>query len=233
MMIGNKELYLIISVLLVISIMFLIYYYFTVECFTNAKILAEDIKSEEKYRQCINENSLIEQKTNGKIKGCNALLAKLTSTGNAVNNNTAYGKLSELCPVSTLSKTPSDCLEHRIATQTQLIDSLSNEIGNLKKITLTQKTNIDNGDLEHNAHLNTLYSNKEIDDAVKYIDKNRFRIDNDEYEQILNKRTQINETNDVNKGGIARPKSGNLFELNLQNIKLNTPAPVKLSRSID
>lgn len=236
MNIGGSELYLIFSVLLVIGLMFIIYYYFTIECFTNAKILSDDIKSEEEYRKCINENLIVQQKTNGKINGCNALLSKLSSTGNIVNNNTAYGKLSELCPVSTLSKTPSDCLEHRIANQTQIMDSLANEIGNFRKITLTQKTHIDNGSLEHNDYLNNLYSNGEIIDAVKYIDQNRLPIDNDEYNLILSERiksTPQPTQNDTKGLSIARPKPGSVFNSIVKTISLNTPTPVKLSKSIE
>jgi hypothetical protein len=188
--IGNQDLYLIFSVLLIIGVMFLIYYYFTVECFVNNQILTDDIKSEEEYRKCINENSMIEKKTNGQIHGCNALLSKFTSNG-VLNNNSPYGKISELCPISTFSKMPSDCLEHRIANQSQIIHSLSREIGNSKKTTLTQKLNIDTGSDEHEEHLDTIYSNNEILDAMKYVNKNRFMIDNDEYKLILDEKNKL------------------------------------------
>lgn len=221
-MTSNKgELYLIISVLFVIGLMFLIYYYFTIECFTNAKILADDIKSEEEYRKCINENSLLEEKTNGKIKGCNALLSKLTITGNKINNNTPYGKITDLCPISSLSKIPSDCLEHRVENQSIIMDSLNDEIRKFKSTTLMQKTNIDSGSEEHKKHLNDIYSNKEILDAVKYINKNKFAIDNDEYNQIYGEKSKL--TPKYTPKPTKAPIS----------IKLNTPPPHKITKSIN
>jgi hypothetical protein len=217
MNVGSKDLYLIVSMLLVIGIMFIIYYYFTVECYTDAKILADDIKSEDEYRQCINENSLVEKSTKGKINGCNSLLTKLTANGQVIDNNSPYGKITDLCPVSTLSKTPSDCLEHRIASQTKIMDTLNNEIGNFKAITLNQKSTIDTGHAEHKLHVNSLYANKEISDAVKYINKNRLAIDNDEYNQIFIERTKVTP---LTIAPTIMPKK-------------NTPAPIKVSRSID
>ncbi len=215
--IGSKELYLIISVLLVIGIMFVIYYYFTVECFIDAKILADDIKSDEEYRKCINENALLEQRTKGTIKGCTTLLSKLTSNGTTINNNTPYGKITDLCPVSTYSKTPNDCLSKRAEKQTPIIDALKNEIGNLKKNTLMQKINIDNGQVEHKQHVNSLYANKEIVDAINYINKNKYKIDNEEHDQLFKEKITITIT--------PRPSNAPF--------KLGTPPPVKISKSID
>jgi len=221
MNINKKELYLIVSVLFVIGLMFIIYYYFTIECFTNAKILIDDIKSEEEYRKCINENSLLEERTNGKIKGCNALLSKLTINGNKINNDTPYGKITDLCPISSMSKMPSDCLEHRVANQSQLMDSLNNEIIKFKSTTLMQKTNIDSGSEEHKNHINDIYSNNEILDAVKYINKNKFAIDNDEYNQIYDEKTKLRPkvTPRPSKAPISTPK--------------NTPPPNKISKSLN
>lgn len=221
MNINKKELYLIVSVLFVIGLMFLIYYYFTIECFTNATILADDIKSEEEYRKCINENSLLEERTNGKIKGCNALLSKLTINGNKISNNTPYGKITDLCPISSMSKMPSDCLEHRVANQSQIMNSLNKEIINFKSTTLRQKTNIDSGSEEHKKHLNDIYSNKEILDAVKYINKNKLDIDNEEYNLIYGEKTKLTPqpTPKPSKAPIS--------------IKVNTPSPNKITKSID
>ncbi len=221
MNIDKKELYLIVSVLFVIGLMFLIYYYFTIECFTNAKILADDIKSEEEYRKCINENSLLEEKTNGKIKGCNSLLSKLTINGNKISNDTPYGKITDLCPIASMNKMPSDCLEHRVANQSQIMDSLNNEIINFKSTTLRQKTNIDSGSEEHKNHLNDIYSNKEILDAVKYINNNKFNIDNEEYNLIYGEKTKL------------KPKSTPIPSKAPISIKLNTPSPNKITKSID
>lgn len=223
MNIENKDLYLITSVLMVIGTMFLIYYYFTVECFTNAKILVDDIKSQDEYRKCINENSLVEQRTNGKINGCNALLAKFSSNNNSVNNKTPYGKLSELCPISTFSKMPSDCLEHRVANQTQTMDLLNNEINNFKKATLLQKMNIDSGSDEHKKHLDNIYANKEILDAVKYVNKNRFRVDNEEHNQIFDEKKNIKPIFTPVKTSPPMPVA----------LPKNTPPTTKISKSIN
>jgi hypothetical protein len=223
---GNKELYLIFSVLMIVGLMFLIYYYFTIECFTSNQITTEDIKSEEEYRKCINENSMIEKQTNGQINGCNALLSKFTVNG-VVNNNTPYGKLSDLCPISTFSKMPSDCLEHRVASQTQTMDSLGNEIGNSRKKTLIQKTNIDNGNDEHKVHLNTIYPDKDILDALKYVDKNRFTIDNDEYNEIFKEKKLLKPFTTITKSPIPFATVKPIITA------VNTKSPMKVTKSLE
>jgi hypothetical protein len=161
-------------------------YYFK-ESFTDnpSKIIADDLTANEDYQQCLSESNQISYLTNGKYLNCSDALSQLSSDGIDINSDIGFGQLSQLCPISSLASSPSDCLKTRLQKQNQTLQKtdeiLKNSSKNTELIRMYNNIELDS----YKKQMNKLFSDKEVLDTVKYIKENRLKTSNDEFETML------------------------------------------------
>jgi hypothetical protein len=172
-------------------------------------IITEDENAKEIYNKCINENSELSYKTNGKYDSCYKTLNDLSNSGITPNDETGYGKLKNLCPVSCLLKTPSDCLSKYETHQYQVINDINKLI---KNSTLNDKfyhLKTDKKIKEQTDFINNNYSNPEIIRAVNYLYLNSYPVGDPNYNLILNERKNLN----IDLDSISQESNNSITEL--------------------
>jgi hypothetical protein len=176
----------------------------------NEQILADDLKDDQDFHKCINENDQLIYSSNGRYSNCEQTLNQLSTSGVNPNSDIGYGKMTDICPVTALLSSPSACLVPRLNSQEKIIERTQKAFNDSPK-------NIEVSKIFNKLHLNaykknldTLYSDNEIIDTVKYIKTNRFKTSNDPYESTIN--------NIVNPS--PTPTPDNSIELSEQDIEL-------------
>ena len=161
------------------------------ETFTVKDIISEDEIAKENYNKCLNENSDIYYKTNGKYNSCYKALNDLMNSGISVNEDIGYGKMKDLCPVTCLSQTPSDCLNKYVINQDQIINDINKLVNNS---TLNDKFyHLKTGKKikEQTDFTDSNYSNPEIIRAVNYLYLNSYPVGDPNYNLILDERKNL------------------------------------------
>jgi hypothetical protein len=171
--------------LLLVIIISGVYYYRENFIDNPSKIISDDLTANEDYQQCLSESNQISYLTNGKYLNCSDALTQLSSDGIDINSDIGFGQLSQLCPISSLASSPSDCLKTRLQKQNETIQKTDETVTNsVKNIELIKTFN----NIELNAYkkqMNKLFADKEVLDTVKYIKENRLKTSNDEFETML------------------------------------------------
>jgi hypothetical protein len=156
-----------------------------IEKFTINDIMTMDQLANEDYKSCLNENSEIYYKSNGKYPNCYVALNQLTSWGGNPNDNIGFGKMKDICPVSCLERTPSDCLEKRIIKQNIVIKDIADTISNSTTFEPIHRGKINNDIDKQSAFTQSLYQNKEVSDAVNYMYTYGYPVSDTIYNDIL------------------------------------------------
>ncbi len=153
---------------------------------TTSKILSDDLKSDEEYLQCLNENAELEYKSSGSFNDCNNLLRNLSNWKMGPNTNIGFGTLKEACPLTCLSKQPSQCLQNRLVGQDSTLNNLGSILAKKGGVNPQQLPSLDINITTHKDYLDKLYNNKDITNIVSYIYKNNSaKLTNDTYKQVL------------------------------------------------
>jgi hypothetical protein len=156
---------------------------------TTNQLLSDDLKSDEDYLQCINENNELQYKSNGKYNDCNVLLRDLSNWKMGPNTNIGFGALKTVCPISCLSKQPTQCLEKRLVGQDNTISNLGSIIKYKGNSNPQQIPSLDINLNTNQKYLDDLYNKKEISGIVNYIyKKNINKLTNDSYKEVLTQR---------------------------------------------
>ena len=162
------------------------------ETFTVKEIIAEDEIAKEDYNKCLNENSQLFYKTNGVYNSCYKALNDLSNAGINPNDNIGYGKLKDVCPITCLLKTPSECLSKYETKQYKTLKDINNLITDS---TLNDKfyyLKTDKKIKDQADYINTLYSNPEIIRSVNYLYLNSYPVGDPNYNLILDERKNLN-----------------------------------------
>lgn len=162
------------------------------ETFTVKEIIAEDENAKENYNKCLNENSQLFYKTNGVYNSCYKTLNDLSNTGINPNDNIGYGKLKDVCPITCLSKTPSECLSKYETKQYQTLQDISNLISDSTLNDKFYHLKTDKKIKDQTDYINTLYSNPEIVKSVNYLYLNSYPVGDPNYNLILDERKNLN-----------------------------------------
>jgi hypothetical protein len=181
----NNLLPYLLSLLILLVVLSGLYYFKETFIDNPSKIISDDLAANEDYQQCLSESNQISYLTNGKYLNCSDALSQLSSDGIDINSDIGFGNLSQLCPISSLASTPSDCLKTRLQKQNQTLKKTDETIKNSTKNTELIKIY---NNIELNAYkkqMGKLFSDNEILDTVKYIKKNRLKTSNDEFETML------------------------------------------------
>ena len=162
------------------------------ETFTVKEIIAEDENSKEDYNKCLNENSQLFYKTNGVYNSCYKALNDLSNAGINPNDNIGYGKLKDLCPITCLSKTPSECLSKYETTQYQTLQDINTLINDSTLNDKFYHLRTDKKIKDQTDYINTIYSNPEIVKTVNYLYLNSYPVGDPNYNLILDERKNLN-----------------------------------------
>jgi len=158
-----------------------------IEKFTINDIMVADQLANEDYKSCLNENSEIYYKSNGKYPNCYAALNELTSWGGNPSDNIGFGKMKDVCPISCLERTPSDCLEKRINKQNNVIKDISDIISNSTTFEPIYRAKINNDIENQSAYTQSLYQDNEVRDAIDYMYTFGYPVSDRTFNDILNK----------------------------------------------
>lgn len=181
---------------LILFILVIVISMIRIENFTLQKIVIEDEQSNEDYRSCLNENSQLYYKSNGMYPNCTSVLNKLSNLGFSPNDNVGFGVIKDACPISCLSKVPSDCLEKRVKNQEKTIEDISRSMSDYSKNNI-YKLRLDNDVSNQQVFTSSLYNNPEILEVLNYIDKYGYPTNNSDYNNIIAK--YITNTPDANE----------------------------------
>jgi hypothetical protein len=169
-----------------------------IENFTLSKIIIEDEKSNEDYRVCLNENSQLYYKSNGMYNNCTSALNKLSNLGFSPNDDVGFGVMKDICPISCLSKMPSDCLEKRLKNQEKTIEDIHKGISDYSTENIN-KSRLDRDISNQQVFTSSLYNNNpEILEVLNYIDKYGYPTNNTDYNNIIAKYISKNKNNNNN-----------------------------------
>lgn len=162
------------------------------ETFTVKEIIAEDEIAKEDYNKCLNENSQLFYKTNGVYNSCYKALNDLSNAGINPNDNIGYGKLKDVCPITCLLKTPSECLSKYETKQYQTLKDINNLITDSTLNDKFYHLKTDKKIKDQADYINTLYSNPEIIRSVNYLYLNSYPVGDPNYNLILDERKNLN-----------------------------------------
>jgi hypothetical protein len=160
----------------------------------SSNILINDIKADEEFKKCIDENANLNFITNGKYPDCHNMMLDLASSGIGSGDNIGFGKINELCPISSLSKAPKDCMENRLEAQYDTIEDITKLLNEKKASIPIRFKKVDIELKNHKEHIDNIYSNENIQDFLKHINKNEY-INHLHYvidKRLLDKNTSIN-----------------------------------------
>jgi hypothetical protein len=158
-----------------------------IETFTINDIIVDNQISNEDYKSCLNENSQIYYKSNGKYPNCYAALNQLTDWAGNPGDNLGFGKLKDICPISCLEKTPSDCLQKRITDQERVINDLSKVISNSSSFEPIYRSKINSNLRDQSLYTESLFKDQEVIDALNYMYVNGYPVSDRTYNNILYK----------------------------------------------
>jgi uncharacterized coiled-coil protein SlyX len=158
-----------------------------IENFSLQQIVINDEQSNEDYRSCLNENSQLNFKSNGLYPNCTAALNKLSSSGFGPNDNIGFGTFKDVCPISCLTKIPSDCLEKRLKNQDQTIDDISKTLTDFSSNEQLYRSKLDSDISNQQVFSSSLYNNPEILEVLNYINKYGYPTNNTDYNNIITK----------------------------------------------
>jgi hypothetical protein len=184
----RKKIIITLIIIILIILGTLAYYLLSKESFESeiTNVLLEDIKNDQDYHQCISENDQLAYSSNGKYSDCEKTLHQLSYSGINVNDDIGYGKMNDVCPISSLLKSPSSCLIPRLDSQKKMIDDTNqifkNSPKNIEVNKIFNKFNLN----AYRKNLDNIYADKEIMDTVKYLKENRLKTSNDPYESTIN-----------------------------------------------
>ena len=173
----------IITIIIIVIIIIIIGLF---ENFSADEILINDIKDDADYQECLNKENQIKFLSNGQYETCSRALSQLSTNGLNMQDDVGFGKISELCPLSSLLSSPSSCLNARLNKQNITINDTNKLInespGDLKLRSLKNELEFDS----YKKQFDKLLTNNEILEPIKYIQKNRFKTSNDPFEPVLN-----------------------------------------------
>jgi hypothetical protein len=176
----------IIGVISVIIIIMIILFYFINEKFSANTILSNNINDDADYQECLNQENQIKYASDGQFQNCSTALTQLSSSGIDIQSDIGFGKISELCPVSSLMSSPSNCLKTRLKKQNNNINETTEMINsspkNLELNSIKNKLELE----AYKKQMDKLFLNKEILEPIKYIKQNRLKTSNDPFEPIIN-----------------------------------------------
>lgn len=155
------------------------------EMFDVLDIVTDQMRSEERYQKCLDQNQLINRESKGKYQNCHQAVKNMTRWGMGADANIGYGKMGEVCPVSCLVSTPAKCLEDKVLDQDDLLNKMEKQeneynvsgFDNLRQIT----SKLDN----HSQHINNLYQKGYVQDFLAYQTSGGAPVSDDLYNQIV------------------------------------------------
>ncbi len=187
------------------------------------QVFTDDLKSDEDYLQCINENNELQYKSNGRHSDCTELLRDLSNWKMGPNSNIGFGALKNVCSISCLSKQPSQCLDKRLVGQDSTISNLGSIIKHKGNSKPQQIPSLDINLNIHKKYLDELYKKKDISGAVNYIyKKNVSKLTNDSYKEVLTQRATTAKvpTSRMKYSPIASPPPLIAFDPNKSSLQL-------------
>lgn len=156
------------------------------EKFSSESILVNDLKDNADFQECLNRENQIKFLSNGQYETCSRALSQLSTNGINPQEDIGFGKISELCPLSSLASSPSSCLNARLNKQNITIDDTTKLINespqDLQLKSLQNKFEFDS----YKKQFDKLLANDEILKPIKYIQQNRLKTSNDPFEPVLN-----------------------------------------------
>lgn len=161
------------------------------EDFESSEIITSEMKANEDYRQCLDQNAQLYYQSHGKYPGCHKTLRHLTNWGMGPQTNLGYGQMKYICPVSCLLKQPADCLQAKADNQNTVILDISRDLRDFKADTPAMKTELNKGFLAHDEHLNKLYGKEKVQEIVDYIYTSGRQISDPIFQKILTERTSV------------------------------------------
>jgi hypothetical protein len=161
------------------------------EKFVSTDIITSEMKADEDYRQCIDQNAQLHYQSNGKYPGCHQTLRDLTNWGMGPQTDLGYGQMKYICPVSCLLKQPSDCLQAKADNQNNVIQDISRDLRDFRADTPIIRKNLDTAVMAHDNHLDQLYGKKHIQDVINYIRTSGRQISDPTFQEILQERAII------------------------------------------
>jgi hypothetical protein len=161
------------------------------EDFKSDEIITSDMKNDEDYRQCIDQNAQLHYQSSGKYPGCHQAVRELSNWGMGPQTDLGHGQIKYVCPISCLLKQPSDCLQAKADNQNNIILDISKELRNFKADTPITKSELNKAVAAHDAHLDQLYGKKHIQDVVNYIYTSGRQISDPIFQKVLEERTTV------------------------------------------
>jgi len=161
------------------------------EDFASTEIISSNMKSNEDYRQCLDQNSQLYYQSHGKYPGCHKTLRDLTNWGMGPQTNLGYGQMKYICPVSCLLKQPSDCLEAKATNQNNVIQDISRDLRDFRADTPAMKLELNKGFEAHDKHLDQLYGKKHVQNVIDYIYTSGRQVSDPDFKEVLEERTSV------------------------------------------
>jgi hypothetical protein len=155
------------------------------ERFEVLDIITDQMKNEERYQKCLDQNQLINRESKGKYQSCHQAVQDISRWGMGADANIGYGKMGDVCPVSCLLSTPAKCLEDKVQDQKDLLNKMEKQeieynvtgFDNLRKIT--------SGLDDHSHHINNLYQKEYVQNFLAYQNSSGAPVSDELYNQIV------------------------------------------------
>lgn len=158
------------------------------EKFQVSKFLQQQLINDDEYSQCVDKDAQLYYRSHGKYPDCQKAMEELTTWGMSGEDNIGYGKMKYICPVSCLLNSPTDCLRNKEKQQIQLIGDIHQSINDLSSQNPLHKMKIDTGLKNHQNHLDSLYQEQDVANALNYINQNVLVSSDPIYNEILSER---------------------------------------------
>ena len=131
------------------------------------------------------ENDQLYYATNGKYNNCTKMLSDLAKSGIDASADIGFGKITDVCPYSSLAASPSDCLKPRLDSQNKLLEDTTIILNKNPQNYQMQKMSDDIELQSYTTQLNKLYQNDKIKPVISYIKNNKTRSMNKAYNDVL------------------------------------------------
>jgi hypothetical protein len=152
-----------------------------------SKLLERDGSNNESYNKCVNENDQLSYVTNGKYNNCSKMLAELAKSGIDASADIGFGKITEICPYSSMASSPSECLTPKLNNQNKLLEDTAKLLNKNPEVFQMQKMSDDMELKSYSNQLDKLYKNDKINSAAKYIKSNKKSSSDKAYNDVLTK----------------------------------------------
>ncbi len=205
---------------LILFILIIVISMIRIENFTLQQVIINDNQANEDYRTCLNENAQLYYKTNGKYSSCFSTLNKLSEQGFTPNDDIGFGAIKNVCPLSFLSKMPSDCLDKRVKNQEKTLDDISRELSKYSTNDLF-KSKIENDISNQQVFTSSLYDNPEIKEVINYINQYGYPTSNEEYNKIIAKYLTKTDANNSGNNSNTLPTEPGIFFSDNSNMGLS------------